>query len=169
MPLGIERYERMLKGVVKKSESAIRAELEGNVEENVIEALKQSFTNVSTILHRKSSSPDVDAEEIRRNKVLFKKLLNVAEERNLDLSDLKNDLIDRLTRDLDVLGKSGKSMDDKKHPLYKMGMAFIKYDKKAEIKKEAIQIGGDARAAMKESSAQHPPRYKQEKQKGRGR
>lgn len=165
MPLGIEKYEKLLKGVDNKSRKEIRAELkQGQFAENIIDALKQAYTNVNTVLHREKSNPDIDSRDIERNKTLFNQLLKISAKDGVDLSDLKNKLIDRLTRDLNSYKNSGKTMDDEKHPLYQMGQAFIDHD----IKAEAQQIGKEARAAMQKNTPQRPNTQRKE-EKGKFR
>lgn len=147
MPIGFDKYEKMLQGVDSKSQKAIKEQLSPNTPEyaqNIVDSLKQSYTNVNSVLHRDDSNITANKKDIKRNKTLFKQLLKIAEKDNVDLDDLKNELIDRLERDLEAYKKSGKKMEEESHPLYEMGMAFVNHD----INAEAKRLGAPAREVI---------------------
>jgi len=135
----IERHEALLKAVdnrsIKDIEKALGKPETQDFQANLVKGLKSAYTNVNSIFHREDENKNHNEEEVRKNRLLFKNLLKVAENHKLDLSNDTNDLIDRLERDINAFRKSGKTVESKEHPLYQMGEYFIKYD----IKKEAAK------------------------------
>ena len=137
----VARHEKLIEAVEKKSLKGIRSALglEGTDEfkENLVKGLKQSYTNVNTVIQRDDFDGDFTKPEIKNNRLLFKNLLKIAANDGIDLSESRNSIIGTLERDIAVFRKNNKAEVKKDHPLYEMGMKFVEYDEKMERRSNA--------------------------------